>query len=299
MKSDLQKLVEMVRALPLTLESNQTSIQYLTVYYFNAKTIEMPDLDSPYLYLPLDGSMRLHTPSGIMDYLPGQYSLSAIDTPMSGQVLTFSAAGDFLALAIELTLDDVISVILAMEDDLAERIANDQIASQTMEIADNNVISAIAKLCSLLDTPDQLAFMGQHMKREIIFEVLCGSCGKQFLQSIINIQQAGEIYTANSWIKQNFKKPFTVEELAEQRNMSVSSFHQKFQSAVGMGPLQCQKRLRLTEARRMMLDEQATVTDASLEVGYESVSQFIRDYRKMFGLSPKEDILNLRQHLQK
>ncbi len=83
MKSDLQKLVEMVRALPLTLESNQTSIQYLTVYYFNAKTIEMPDLDSPYLYLPLDGSMRLHTPSGIMDYLPGQYSLSAIDNPMS------------------------------------------------------------------------------------------------------------------------------------------------------------------------------------------------------------------------
>ena len=137
-----------------------------------------------------------------------------------------------------------------------------------------------AKLCSLLDAPDQLAFMGQHMKREIIFEVLCGSCGKQFLQSIINIQQAGEIYAANSWIKQNFKKPFTVEELAEQRNMSVSSFHQKFKSAVGMGPLQCQKRLRLTEARRMMLDEQATVTDASLEVGYESVSQFIRDYRK-------------------
>ena len=81
--------------------------------------------------------------------------------------------------------------------------------------------------------------------------------------------------------------------------MSVSSFHQKFKSAVGMGPLQCQKRLRLTEARRMMLDEQATVTDASLEVGYESVSQFIRDYRKMFGLSPKEDFLNLRQHLQK
>ena len=76
--------------------------------------------------------------------------------------------------------------------------------------------------------------------------------------------------------------------------MSVSLFHQKFKSAVGMGPLQCQKRLRLTEARRLMLDENRNVTEASFEVGYESVSQFTRDYRKMFGLTPKEDILKLR-----
>lgn len=84
-----------------------------------------------------------------------------------------------------------------------------------------------------------------------------------------------------------------MENLAEQRNMSVSLFHQKFKSAVGMGPLQCQKRLRLTEARRLMLDDSKNVTEASLEVGYESVSQFIRDYRKMFGSAPKEDILNI------
>lgn len=123
---------------------------------------------------------------------------------------------------------------------------------------------------------------------------MCGPCGSQFLQSIINIQQAGEIYNINSWIKKNFRNAFTVEELAEKRNMSVSLFHQKFKSAVGMGPLQCQKRLRLTEARRLMLDENRNVTEASFEVGYESVSQFTRDYRKMFGLTPKEDILKLR-----
>lgn len=75
--------------------------------------------------------------------------------------------------------------------------------------------------------------------------------------------------------------------------MSVSLFHQKFKSAVGMGPLQCQKRLRLTEARRLMLDESKNVTEASVEVGYESLSQFIRDYRRMFRAAPKEDILNI------
>lgn len=90
--------------------------------------------------------------------------------------------------------------------------------------------------------------------------------------------------------KKNYKIPFTVEELASKLNMSVSAFHQKFKSAIGMGPLQCQKRLRLTEAKRLMLDKNKNVTEASFDVGYESVSQFIRDYRKIFNVSPKEDI---------
>lgn len=81
--------------------------------------------------------------------------------------------------------------------------------------------------------------------------------------------------------------------------MSVSLFHQKFKSAVGMGPLQCQKRLRLTETRRLMLDENKNVTEASGEVGYESLSQFIRDYRKMFGAAPKENMKELRKRLEK
>jgi len=79
--------------------------------------------------------------------------------------------------------------------------------------------------------------------------------------------------------------------------MSTSSFHKKFKYAVGMGPLQCQKRLRLTEARRLMLDENKKVSDAAIEVGYESVSQFTRDYSRMFGCPPKNDILQLRKQL--
>ncbi|MFR1843046.1 MAG: helix-turn-helix transcriptional regulator, partial [Oscillospiraceae bacterium] len=116
---------------------------------------------------------------------------------------------------------------------------------------------------------------------------------------IAGIGQAEKIYQANSWIKKNFHNSFAVEDLAKRQNMSVSLFHQKFKSAVGMGPLQCQKRLRLTEARRLMLDESKNVTEASVEVGYESLSQFIRDYRRMFRAAPKEDILNIQKYLKK
>lgn len=299
MINDIKKLCKLIYSYSLPEGENKTKLPYLSICLSTQRKVDMPQTENFYIYTVLDGSIRLFTPSGIMDYMPGQFSVSKIDTPMSGHVLTFSESGYFLALVIELTLNDVLSVLLDLDGNLAEQIANSKLDSTILSTSDNNVIASICHLFSIMDEPVQLAFMGKHIKREIAFFILCGSCGSQFLQSIINIQQAGEIYEINSWIKENFRNSFTVEELAEKRNMSVSLFHQKFKSAVGMAPLQCQKRLRLTEARRLMLDENRNVTEASLEVGYESVSQFTRDYRKMFGLKPKEDILNLRSQLKK
>lgn len=166
-----QYLSEKLRSFLLREGENKTAVPFLHLYRFITEKISMPVTDNLYLYVAAAGSMRLYTPSGIMDYVEGQYS--------------------------------------------------------------------------------------------------------------------------------NFRNSFTVEELAEQKNMSVSLFHQKFKSAVGMGPLQCQKRLRLTEARRLMLDENRNATEAAFEVGYESTSQFTRDYRKMFGAAPKEDIMNLKSQLQR
>lgn len=277
---------------------NDTAVPYLKVHRFRGDGVKMPDTATPYLYLVLDGSLRLHTPGGIMDYLPGQYSVSAIDTPLFGQVLTKGEENDFLAVAIEFTRDDVISVVLDIDGDLAERIVASGLADDTMDEFDQKVSEAVCRLVGMLGKPEQLAFMGNHLRSEIIFDVLCGTCGKQVMQRVTGIQQAGEIYAINSWIKENYKGSFSVEELAERWNMSVSNFHQKFKSAVGMGPLQCQKRLRLTEARRRMLDHNIGVTEAALEVGYESVSQFNRDYKKLFQASPKEDIQRLKKQLK-
>lgn len=298
MINDIGKLCRLIYSASLTEGKNNTLLPYLSIYFSAQRKVEMPQTEF-YIFTVLDGSIRLFTPSGIMDYMPGQFFVSKIDTPMSGHVFTFSEKGNFLALVIELSLSDVISVLLDMNGSLAEQIANSELDSTEMAKSDKNVLASLLRLFSILDDPVQLAFMGKHIKREIVFFILCSSCGSQFLQSIINIQQAGEIYEINSWIKENFRNSFMVENLAKKKNMSVSLFHQKFKNAVGMAPLQCQKRLRLTEARRLMLDENKNVTEASLEVGYESVSQFTRDYRKMFGSKPKEDILNLRNQLKK
>lgn len=294
-----ERLLEKIRTMPLEEGSNQTGITNITAYRFTAGKIHMPQTDLPYLYIVLDGVLRLYTPSGIMDYMEGQYSVSKIDTPMSGTVLSFSEQQDFLALAVSFTPYDVITEVLELDNELTERIIGGNLSEEEMSASDLEVLSSVYRIFSAMDKPLLSEFLRKNMMREVIYYTLCGTCGRQFLQSIANIEKADEIYKANSWIKENFRDSFTVGNLAEQRNMSVSLFHQKFKSAVGMGPLQCQKRLRLTEARRLMLDEKKNVTEASGEVGYESVSQFIRDYRKMFGSAPKEDVLKLGRHLQK
>lgn len=294
----MQTLKNIARALSLPEGCSRTNFPGLTLYRYTDRKITMPDLHNPYIYLVLDGGIRLHTPSGIMDYIAGQYSVSAIDTPLSGYILTCSAQMDFLAAALEFTLNDVISVVIDLEEELTEQIMNARLEDNFMKKSDDHVPETMGRLLSAMNESTQLTFIGRQLQREIIFYVLCGSCGRQFLQSIVNIQASGEIYEANSWIKENFRDSFTVDKLAEEWNMSVSLFHQKFKSAVGMGPLQCQKRLRLTEARRLMLDENKNVTEASMEVGYESVSQFTRDYRKTFCSAPKEDILKLRKQLK-
>ena len=272
-----------------------TSIPFLHIFKYSDKTISMPQTQTPYVHFILDGELRLYTPSGIMDYVAGQYSVSAIDTPERGYVLAYSERQDFLSASVAFTANDVMSVIITLDDDLTTHILADDMDEAFKAAQDRCVLSCLERLLDALNEPMTAKFLCEQIRTEMLFHILCGSCGKAFIQSITKLKSVGEMYEANSWIKQNYRQNFKVEELAEQWNMSVSQFHQKFKNAVGMGPLQCQKRLRLTEARRLMLDEGKNATEAAFDVGYESLSQFTREYRKMFGSTPSEDISSLQK----
>lgn len=291
---ELTELADKVRALWPEPGSYKTEIPSLRVHRFARGDLEMPNAGNPYLYLVVAGALRLHTPSGIMDYMPGQCSASAIDTPDCGYILAPSAAGDFIALSLSLTLDDVTSVMIGLDDETSDSILKSSAPQEEMDAADEALVEVFGRLVDSLASSARRKFLAEHLTEEAVFDMLMGTCGKQFLESAIRIRSSDDIYAANSWIKDNFRESFSVEELASRWNMSPSNFHQKFRSAVGMGPLQCQKRLRLTEARRMMLDEGANVTEAAFSVGYESSSQFTRDYKKAFGATPSVDVRLLR-----
>lgn len=296
MINKIQNLHTAIRPYLRLNERSATSISYIDVYCSCQKELILPDTANPYIFLIVNGNMRLHFAEGIYTYIPGQYFISAIDSPRTGELFSFSETSPFVALRVEFSVDDVISVMLDIDGNLPEVLFDEHSSAVSPPCTDEKILDAIIRLFHMTQT--ELSFMGKHLKREIIFNLIEGHYGRQFMQTIINIQQAGDIYYINNWIKQNYKIDFSVEDLAEQSNMSLSSFHQKFKSAVGMGPLQCQKKLRLMEARRLMLDKAANVTDAAMEVGYESVSQFIRDYRRMFGRSPQKDVQAIRECIQ-
>lgn len=295
--NDISFLSARLRAMAPAEGGNATPVPYLTACRFSASGFALPDTPALYLYCVTDGSVRLHTPSGILDYTAGQISASCVDMPFCGEVVSLSERGDFLAVCVAFDAEEVLSVVLSSDGDLAGRIVRGEIAPQLSARAEAEIFACLARLSAMAEDGDALAFMAAHLKREILFYALCSPFGSRFLQSIVNISDAGEIYDINDWIKANFRQNFTVADLARRGHMSVSNFHRKFRTAVGMGPLQCRKRLRLSEARRRMLSDNATVTDAALEVGYESVSQFVRDYKKMFGASPKDDVAALRRRL--
>lgn len=297
MSNKLFELCSSIKPLAVSEGQNNTPIPYLTVHRHTEKDITIPDTPNPFIYFIVDGTMRLHCTAGVVVYTPGQFFVSAFYNTISGEAVSVSPESPFIALSMEFRVDDVVAVMLDIDGDFPERLFDDDSPTNTTPQQSPQLLDAILRLVQMSSKPDELSFMMKHLKREIIFDVIVGPHGKQFVQSIVNIQQTGDIYYTNNWIKQNYKDSFSVEELAEQNNMSVSSFHQKFKKAVGMGPLQCQKTLRLMEGRRLMLVEAKNVTEAAFEVGYESLSQFIRDYRRMFGRPPNKDIQEIRQCL--
>jgi len=157
------------------------------------------------------------------------------------------------------------------------------------------MLDAFNRLLDLLDHPEDIRALAPLVQREIFYRLLTGEQGP-LLRLITSTGNHGyQIARAIDWLKENFSKPVKIEELAGRVGLSVSAFHNHFRSMTAMSPLQFQKKMRLNEARRLMLAEHLDASRAAFEVGYESPSQFSREYSRLFGVPPKRDIKNLVQ----
>ena len=147
----------------------------------------------------------------------------------------------------------------------------------------------------ILDDPQDIPILAPIIQREIFYRLLIGDQGTLLRQIVSVGSQSNQIARAITWLKGNFAQTLRVDDLAAQVNMSISTFHYHFRSVTAMSPLQYQKWLRLNEARRLMLTEDQDATSAAFQVGYESPSQFSREYGRLFGAPPLRDITGLRQ----
>jgi AraC-like DNA-binding protein len=231
---------------------------------------------------------------GGMPYLcgPSSFFLSSIDVPIESQII--EASEDVPLLSMLLRLDMSIVREILNREELPEAEASSPPRGVAIGQAPLGLLKACARLLQLLDTPEDIPFLSHLIHREIIYRILRTPQGAR-LRTIATTGDLGNrTARAISWLRDNYTKRLHMEELAEVARMGISTLHHQFRALTAMSPLQYQKQLRLQRARERMLMDGMDATSAAYEVGYESVSQFNREYSRLFGQPPMRDVKALR-----
>ncbi|WP_308633879.1 AraC family transcriptional regulator [Paenibacillus silvisoli] len=290
MHTKLDQLLTMAASLHLAEGRTETSVPFFSLVRRSQPTAIVPGVLTPSFCLILQGAKKLHLGQDTIYYGPGDYLVSLIDIPASGQVVGATPQSPYIGLRIDLTAEEIASVMT--DSGIGVKPIDSKLGPGAyVGKSDEHLQLLFIRLLELRGKPEaEIRFLSSLIKREMIFRLLTGDHGHLFVQRVFMEQQDEGINKAIEWIKENYNRTFTIEEVAKSSKMSVSGLHHKFKAVTTMAPQQYQKQLRLQEARRLMLSGSANATTAALEVGYESPAQFNREYRRLFGLPPLQDI---------
>ncbi len=270
-----------------------TLIPSLTLHRWETPTEPTSYMLSPNICLIGQGVKRVMLGEDIYVYDSQSFLLSSVELPVVAQILEASQERPYLGLMLELDLKEISQ--LMVDTNLPSPRSPEGCRGIAVSKVPLPLFDAFQRLLELLDTPEDIPILVPLIKREIYYRLLVGEQGTRLRQIVSAGSHSHQISRAIDWLKDNFNKPFHVKDLAAYTWMSDSSFHQHFRSLTAMTPLQYQKRLRLNEARRLMLAENMDASNAAFQVGYESPSQFSREYNRLFGAPPLRDIKKLRQ----
>lgn len=240
----------------------------------------------PMINLILQGSKSMTIADRTLRYDPATYFVMSIDLPAVGQVHPSASGEPYLA--VSLTLDPV--VLTTLLADLPKPLGqHEQEAGFSVAAVTPELMDAWVRLLRLMNKPEEIAALAPVYEREILYRVLQGPHGWMLRDIAAPDSAMARVNLAIAHIRQDFADPIRVDALAQLASMSVSAFHRHFKAVTALSPLQYQKRVRLLQARTLMLANAKSVTGAAFEVGYESATQFSRDYARVFGLPPSRD----------
>ncbi len=272
-------------------ESRVTDVPGLTLYRHTAPTTPAPAAYEPSVALVVQGRKRVELGPNTFLYGPSRYLLTSLDLPVVSQVVEASPDTPYLCLRLKLEMPTV-REILSREDFPLPSASSDAPAMITAETS-IEVLRAFDRLLDLLNAPQDIPFLSPLIQREIIYRILGGAEGQRLRAIGTAGDQSYRTAKVIAWIRANYTKTLRVEDLAHIAGMSVSTLHHHFRVLTSMSPLQYQKQLRLQAARQRMIVEGVDAASAAFSVGYESASQFNREYSRFFGLPPKKDVRNI------
>lgn len=266
----------------------ETPINGLSLHRWDTPTAPTSYVLDASLCMIAQGKKQVILGEEIYVYDANHFLFTAIDLPVIAQIIEASPQNPYLGIILK--LDPYVLAELMLDAHLTFRPSSDDKKGVAIGMMTTSLNDALVRLIKLLDAPQDRAILAPLIIKEIFYRLLMSPQGNRLKRIAAAGTTGHRIVQAIEWLKMNFATPFQVATLARTVGMSTSSFHQHFRDITSMSPLQYQKRLRLTEARRLLMTENSDISSASLQVGYESLSQFSREYKRFFGMSPSEDV---------
>ena len=272
--------------------SAPTALPRLHVARMVTPTEPMHSVQEPALCIAAQGRKQIILGDRIYSYEPSNYLLISADLPVVGCVMEASPEKPYLGMRID--LDPAALAALVLELDGCCKASDAPGSGILMSPLDEALLDAAIRLLRLLDDPAGAPVLAPLIEREIHYRLLTGAQAARLRQIALADSRLSQVNRAISWIKQNYARPFRIEVVAAEARMSPSTLHEHFKAVTAMSPLQYQKQIRLQEARRLIVGQALDAATAAHRVGYESPSQFSREYSRLFGAPPIRDAERLR-----
>ncbi|SFM04175.1 AraC-type DNA-binding protein [Bradyrhizobium sp. NFR13] len=246
----------------------------------------------PCFGLVAQGAKRLQLGTETYTYAAGDYVLVSLDLPMSSCIVEASEAEPHLGMGFAIDPQLLKEVLGRFGSGPADGHAHPQVPERGVVVAkaSADLLDATLRLLRLLDRPQDIPVMAPLLEQEVLYRLLVGPYGARLRQIALAESPSNKVAKAISWLRSNYASPLRIEDLADRVGMSESSLHHNFKTVTAMTPMQYQKQLRLHEARRLMLVERLDVGSAGYAVGYQSPSQFSREYARLYGQPPIRDV---------
>lgn len=267
---------------------SETAIQGLTIHGATGSTEPGSYLYEPSFALIASGAKRVVLAEETYVYDETHFLLTAVGLPTIVQVLNASERTPYYSVKLNIDLDLAADLITDVDQHGPRTIS--AATGMALGPVTLTVATATLRLVELLDAPEDIPILARSIERELLYRVLTGPAGARLRQAVQQGTQTNRVATVIRWIRENFARPLRISDLANTAGMAESTLHQHFRALTAMSPLQYQKHLRLHEARRLMINERIDAGTAAHRVGYESTTQFNREYSRLFGTPPRRDV---------